>query len=60
MIKIVCPVCEEEKDKYELIKVSAHQRRYEVQCPDCGKTFVVYGQDMEREAPPDHKGDPKS
>ncbi len=47
MIKIVCPACKEEKDKYEIVNVSAQQRRYEVRCPDCDKTFVVYGQDKE-------------
>jgi predicted Zn finger-like uncharacterized protein len=50
MIKIVCPNCKEEKGKYDIVDVSAG-RRYEVRCPDCGKTFVVYGQDMGGQSP---------
>jgi transposase-like protein len=62
MIKIVCPACERENDKYELVNVSPGQRRYEVRCPDCGKTFVVYGQDMKEQPPAsaDHKENPES
>jgi transposase-like protein len=62
MIKIVCPACKEEKGKYDIVNVSPNQRRYEVRCPDCGRTFVVYGQDMKEQlpAPPDHEENPES
>ncbi len=52
MIKIVCPACKEEKNKYEIVNVSAEPRRYVVQCPDCGKTFVVLGEDTVETTPP--------
>ncbi len=51
MIKVVCPACKEEKDKYEIVNVSAQQRRYKVRCPDCGKVFEIYGQHMEGQPP---------
>jgi phage terminase large subunit GpA-like protein len=61
MIKVVCRTCKEEKGKYEIVNLSVDQRRYEVRCPDCGKTFVVYGQNMEGQphAPPDHEENPE-
>jgi len=61
MIKFICPDCKEEKDKFEIINVSPKQRRYEVRCPDCGKTFVVYGEDTGGQPPaPAHEKNPKS
>jgi ribosomal protein S27E len=62
MIKVVCPACEEEKGKHDIVNVLPNQRRYEVRCPDCGKTFVVYGQDMEGQppAPRDNEENPES
>ncbi len=62
MITIFCPACKEEKNKYEIVNISPSQRKYEVRCPDCGKTFVVYGQDMEKQppVPPDQEEKPKS
>jgi predicted Zn finger-like uncharacterized protein len=47
MIKIVCPDCRRGKGNFEVVNVEAGKRRYEVRCPDCGKTFVVYGKDNE-------------
>ena len=62
MIKIVCPDCQEEKGKFEIINVSAQQRKYEIRCPDCDRAFVVYGQDVEGQppAPPDREENPES
>lgn len=47
MVKVECPDCKCEKGNYEIVNVVAAERRYqyEVRCPDCGKTFVVYGKD---------------
>jgi transposase-like protein len=50
MIKIVCPDCKQEEGNHEIVNVSAHQRRYEFRCPDCGKTFVP---------PPLTRGEPR-
>ncbi|MGE5839122.1 MAG: hypothetical protein ACM34H_04255 [Deltaproteobacteria bacterium] len=51
MIKVMCPACkEEESDNYEIVKVTAEERKYEVRCPVCGKTFVVYGKGTEGRA----------
>jgi hypothetical protein len=47
MIKVVCPACKEERGNYEVIKVVAEERMYEIRCPVCGKIFVVYGKGTE-------------
>jgi uncharacterized Zn finger protein len=54
MIKIVCPACKDEKGKYEIVNVVPKEEgnKYEVRCPDCGKTFVVYGKNKGSEQRP--------
>jgi ribosomal protein S27E len=50
MIRVMCPACNEEKVNCEIVNVVAAERRYEVRCPVCGKTFVVYGKGTEGRA----------
>jgi uncharacterized Zn finger protein len=46
MLKIVCPDCNDERLKYEVVNVAPVERRYEVRCPVCGKIFVVCAKDI--------------